>query len=165
MPWSKVSLCVTTIEPVLQSPGATPTEARMPQSLCSTIREVTAMRSLRTTKESSPRLPQLEKSPHSKEDPVQLNKQYAKSKTKNNMDCKDQIINKNQFSRSVLSDSATPWAAARQASLSITNSQSLLKLMSIESVMPSSHLILCHSLLLLPSIFPNIRVFSQLYTL
>ena len=55
----------------------------------------------------------------------------------------------------------TPWAAARQASLSITNSHSLLKLMSIESVMPSSHLILCHPLLLLPSIFPSIRVFSK----
>ena len=55
----------------------------------------------------------------------------------------------------------TPWIAARQASLSITNSQSLLKLMSIESVMPSSHLILCHPLLLLPSIFPSIRVFSN----
>ena len=56
---------------------------------------------------------------------------------------------------------ATPWIATRQASLSITNSQSLLKLMSIESVMPSSHLILCHSLLLLPSIPPSIRVFSN----
>ena len=56
---------------------------------------------------------------------------------------------------------ATPCAAARQASLSITNSQSLLKLMSIESVMPSNHLILWHSLLLLPSTFPNIRVFSN----
>ena len=55
----------------------------------------------------------------------------------------------------------TPWTAARQASLSITNSWSLLKLMSIESVMPSSHLILCRPLLLLPSIFPNIRVFSN----
>ena len=53
----------------------------------------------------------------------------------------------------------TPWTAARQASLSITNSQSLLKLMSIESVMPSNHLILCCPLLLLPSIFPSIRVF------
>ena len=53
---------------------------------------------------------------------------------------------------------ATPWTAACQASLSITNSQSLLKLMSIESVMPSYHLILCHPLLLLPSIFPSIRV-------
>ena len=56
---------------------------------------------------------------------------------------------------------ATPWIAARQASLSITNSQSLLKLMSIESVMPSNHLILCRPLLLLPSIFPSIRVFSN----
>ena len=55
----------------------------------------------------------------------------------------------------------TPWTAACQASLSITNSQSLLKFMSIELVMPSSHLILCHSLLLLPSIFPSIRVFSN----
>ena len=54
-----------------------------------------------------------------------------------------------------------PWAAAREASLSITNSQSLLKLMSIESVMPSNHLILCCSLLLLPSVFPSIRVFSS----
>ena len=56
---------------------------------------------------------------------------------------------------------ATPWTAAYQASLSITNSQSLPKLMSIESVMPSNHLILCHPFLLLPSIFPNIRVFSN----
>ena len=56
---------------------------------------------------------------------------------------------------------ATPWTAAHQASLSITNSQSLPKPMSIESVMPSSHLNLCHPLLLLPSIFPSIRVFSN----
>ena len=56
---------------------------------------------------------------------------------------------------------ATPWTAARQASLSITNSQSLLKLMFNESVMPSNHLILCHPLLLLPSIFPSIRVFCK----
>ena len=55
----------------------------------------------------------------------------------------------------------TPWTTARQASLSITNSRSLLKLMSKESVMPSNHLILCHPLLLLPSIFPSIRVFSN----
>ena len=55
----------------------------------------------------------------------------------------------------------TPRTSARQASLSITNSQSLLKLMSIESVMPSNHLILCHPLLLLPSIFPSIGVFSN----
>ena len=57
--------------------------------------------------------------------------------------------------------SATAWTAAHQASLSITNSQSLLKLMSIESVMPSSHLILCRPLLLLPSVFPTIRAFSN----
>ena len=56
---------------------------------------------------------------------------------------------------------ATPWTAARQASLSINNSRSLLKLMSIELVIPSNHLILCHPLLLSPSIFPNIRVFSN----
>ena len=56
---------------------------------------------------------------------------------------------------------ATPWAAACQASMSITNSWSLLKLMSIESVMPSNHLILCHPLLLQPSIFSSIRVFSK----
>ena len=55
----------------------------------------------------------------------------------------------------------TPWTIADQASLSITNSQSLLKFMSIESVMPSNHLILSHPLLLLPSIFPSIRVFSN----
>ena len=55
----------------------------------------------------------------------------------------------------------TPWTAAHQASLSITNSQSLLKLMSIESVMPSNHLILCCPLFLLSSIFPSIRVFSS----
>ena len=61
-----------------------------------------------------------------------------------------------QFIRSV-----TPWTAARQTSLSITNSRSLLKLTSIESVMPSKHLILCCPLLLLPSIFPSIRVFSN----
>ena len=56
---------------------------------------------------------------------------------------------------------ATPWTTARQASLSITNSQSLLRLISIELVMPSNHLILCRPLLLLPSIFPSIRVFSN----
>ena len=56
---------------------------------------------------------------------------------------------------------ATPWTAAHQASLSITNSWSLLKLMSIELLMPSNHLILCRPLLLLPSIYPSIRVFSN----
>ena len=60
---------------------------------------------------------------------------------------------------------ATPWIAARQASLYITNSQSSLRLTPIESVMPSSHLILCHPLLLLPSIPPSIRVFSNESTL
>ena len=64
-----------------------------------------------------------------------------------------------------MSLTVTPWTAARQASLSITYSQSLLKLMSIESVMPSNHLILCHLLLLLPSIFPSIRVFSNEFVL
>ena len=66
-----------------------------------------------------------------------------------------------QFSHSVVSNSVTPWTAARQASLSITNSQSSPKLMSIESVMPSSHLILCRPLLLLSPIPPSIRVFSN----
>ena len=65
-----------------------------------------------------------------------------------------------QFSHSVVSNSEIPWTAACQASLSITNSR-LLKLMSIESVMPSNHLILYRPLLLLPSIFPSIRVFSN----
>ena len=70
-----------------------------------------------------------------------------------------------QFSCSVMFDSATPWIAARQASLSITNSRSSLKLMSIESVTSSSHLILCRPLLLLPPILPSIRVFSKESTL
>ena len=73
------------------------------------------------------------------------------------LDCDD----KYQFSRSVMPDSATPWIAACQASLSITNSWSILKLKSIKSVMPSNHLILCHPFLLMPSIFPNIRVYSN----
>ena len=66
-----------------------------------------------------------------------------------------------QFNLSLVWLFATPWIAAHQASLSITNSWSSPKLMSIESVMSSNHLILCHSLLLLPSIFPNIRGFSN----
>ena len=70
-----------------------------------------------------------------------------------------------QFSCSVVYDSATPWITARQASLSITNSRSLLRLMSIESVVPSSHLILCRPLFLLPPIPPSIRVFSNESTL
>ena len=68
-------------------------------------------------------------------------------------------------SLSLVQLSATPWIAARQASLSITNSQNLPKLMSIESVMPSRYLILCRSLLLLPPIPPSIRVFSNEWTL
>ena len=70
-----------------------------------------------------------------------------------------------QFSCSVMSDSATPWIAACQASLSIISSPSLLKLMSIELVMPFSHVILCHPLLLLPPIPSSIRVFSNESTL
>ena len=66
-----------------------------------------------------------------------------------------------QFSCSVLADFATPWTALYQASLSITKSQSLIKLMSIESVMPSNHLIFCRPLLLPPSILPSIRIFSN----
>ena len=79
--------------------------------------------------------------------------------------CKISLLLLNSFS-SVQSLScvqlfATPWTASHQVFLSITNSQSLLKLMSIESVMSSNHLILCHPLLLQPSIFPSIRVFSN----
>ena len=74
---------------------------------------------------------------------------------------KAQALASVQFSHSVVSDSETPWTAARQASWSITNSQSLLKLMSIESVRPSNHLILCRPRLLPPSIFPSVRVFSS----
>ena len=67
-----------------------------------------------------------------------------------------------QFSLSVISDSLRPpWTATHQASLSLTNSQSLFKLMSIVSEMPSNHLILCYPLLLLPSIFPSISMFSN----
>ena len=68
------------------------------------------------------------------------------------------------FSRLVMSDSATPWTAARQASLSITNSWSLLRLISIKLVMPSNHLILCHPFLL-PSVFPSITVSSNVSVL
>ena len=66
-----------------------------------------------------------------------------------------------QFTWSVVSDSATPWTAAHQASLSIINPRSLIKLMSIQSVMPSNHLILCHPLLLQPSFFWSIRSFQM----
>ena len=71
-----------------------------------------------------------------------------------------------QFSSSVMSDSMIPWTAARQASLSITNSWRLLKHMSIKSVMPSNHLILCHPLFLLPQSFPASGSFpmSQFFT-
>ena len=71
------------------------------------------------------------------------------------------IISSVQFSHSVVSDSETPRTAAHQASLSITTSRSLLKFMFIELVIPSKHLTLCRPLLLLPSIFPTIRVFSN----
>ena len=79
--------------------------------------------------------------------------------------CNCTIEHSVQFSHSVVSDSAIPWIAARQVSLSITNSWSLLKFMSIELVMPSNHLKLCHPLLLLPSIPPSKRSFpmSQLF--
>ena len=73
--------------------------------------------------------------------------------------CQDLVSSVQSLSHVRLS--ATPWTAACQASLSITNSRSLPKPMSTESVMPSNHLILCHPLLLLPSVFPNIRVFSN----
>ena len=75
--------------------------------------------------------------------------------------CQSTIHQSVQFTHSVVSDSGTPWTAARQASLSITNSLSLLKLVSIELVMPPNHLIFCCPLLLLPSIFPSITVFSN----
>ena len=65
------------------------------------------------------------------------------------------------FSRSALSDSATPWAATRQASMSFPTSQSLLKLMCVDSVMLNNHLVLCHPLLPLPSTFPSRRIFSS----
>ena len=73
----------------------------------------------------------------------------------------ESIFSSVQFIHNHVQLFATPWTSAHQASLSITNSWSLLKLVSIESVMPSNHLILCHPLLLLPSIFPSIKVFSS----
>ena len=87
----------------------------------------------------------------------------GRKKTKNTQNKKiTHYINiSGQFSCSVMSNLVTPRTAARQAFLSITNYQSLLKLMSIESVMLSNHLILCRPLLLLPSIFLSIRVFSN----
>ena len=80
--------------------------------------------------------------------------------TANFNNAKPQLLS-GKFSHSVVSNFATAWATAHQASLSITNSRTLLKLMSIELVMPSKHLILCHPLLFLPSIFPIIRLFSN----
>ena len=89
---------------------------------------------------------------------------YAKGNWKH-ISSKNLVKNGHQFSSvqllSCVQLFATPWTAARQASLSITNSWSLLKLMSITLVMPSNQLILCRPLLLLPSIFPSIRVFSN----
>ena len=82
---------------------------------------------------------------------------------KSNMETYIQIRSDQSFSRVQLF--ATPWIAARQASLSITNSWSSLRLMSIESVMPSSHLILCRPLFLLPPVPPSMRVFSNESTL
>ena len=77
--------------------------------------------------------------------------------------CSDQLSSVQSFS--CVQFFATPWTAAHQASLSITDSQSLLKLMSIKWLMPSNHLVLCCPLLFLPSIFPSIRVFSNVSVL
>ena len=80
----------------------------------------------------------------------------------NKSDCSSNLSCCHSVAQSYLTQSClTPWTPGGQASLSITNSRSLLKLMSIESVTPSNHLILCHPLLLLPSILPSIRVFSN----
>ena len=109
--------------------------------------------------ESNPSSPQLEKSPRSYEDPAQpkmdkiIMKDYLSFTQFSWLTCLA------QFSRSVVSNSATPWTAACQASLPITNSQSPPKPMFIESVIPSIHLILCRPLLLLSSNFPSIRSF------
>ena len=87
-----------------------------------------------------------------------LDKNHSSTRSFANIFCKSVIFSSVQ-SLSYAQLFATPWTAARQTSLSITNSRSLLKLMSIELVMPSNHLILSHPLLHLPSIFPRIRVF------
>ena len=93
------------------------------------------------------------------EDNACMNKEDVKN-NKDNLKIKNVIISLVQsLSRVWLF--VTPWTAALQASLSITNFWSLLRLMSIESVMPSNHLILCYPLLLPPSVFPSIRVFSN----
>ena len=83
------------------------------------------------------------------------------SRVISSLELKGSIMLSVQFSHSVVSNSANPWTAARQASLSISNSWSSPKPVSIESVMPSNHLILCRPLLFPPSIFPSIRVFSN----
>ena len=101
-------------------------------------------------------LPNLEIEPESLMSPASVGRFFTTSAT-----WKAQTLASVQFSHSVVSDSETPWTVAHQAFWSITNSQSLLKLMSIESVRPSNHLILCHRRLLPPSIFPSIRVFSS----
>ena len=105
------------------------------------------------------------KSNHCSQDTHGLARQTDMKETTGANNCHKQGDSKHgipaQFIRSVMPDSVTPWTAAWQASLSITNSQSLLKLMSIESVMPSNHLILCRPLLRPPSIFPSNRVFSN----
>ena len=88
----------------------------------------------------------------------------SKSLNKSNQEM-DEGSSSVQFSHQLCPTLCDPWTAACQASLSITNSRSLLKLMSIESVMPSNHLILYRPLLLLPSIFPSITVFSKESTL
>ena len=93
------------------------------------------------------------------------NRGEKRKKEKNHKESTEQVKFSSVQSLSRVQLFATPWIAARQASLSITNSRSSLRLMSIESVMPSSHLILCHPLLLLPPIPPRIRVFSNESTL
>ena len=91
------------------------------------------------------------------EDQVEPQKVFSTAKIILKLICKNQFSSLAQQRRIF----ATPWTAAHQASLSITNSRTLLKLMSIESVMPSNHLILCHPFLLLPPIPPSLRVFSS----
>ena len=145
--------------------------------VCSATREATTMWRLSSTTRKSPLA--VTKTQHSPKKKKKVIKNHLKThdlKTRRNVKApcflKEFLIlrcfkglpwwssGSVQFSRSVMSDSATPWTAAHQASLSLTNSWSLLKLMSIESVMPSNHLILHHPLLL-PSVFPSIRVFSS----
>ena len=149
-------------------------------SLCPTTRDATTMRSPHTTTREYPCLQQLVKTLCSNQDPAQpkINKIILKKDPKlcedtesykvwmclRKWDSGFKIQKLIQF-RSVQSLShvrlfVTPWTAACQASLAITNSWSFLKLMSIEPVMPSNHLILCRPLLL-PSLFPSIRVFSN----